>query len=214
MVRKSRALRLLPILAIMLFFATVAIPVSATADEKDQCEEPTGIIEDTTYTSDLLGKQMVYSIYMPPCYDTSEDTYPVLYLMHGSDSDNKLWLDLGVAEALDDGIRNGDYPPIVVVMPDGDNIANVNTFVGASWANIFVSELMPDVESNYRVATQAERRAIGGISRGGFWAYHIALTHPSLFSIVGGHSAVFTPVNAGPKFNPITLVVTAKEIDN
>src|SRR5260221_14557081 len=73
---------------------------------------------------------------------------------------------------------------------------------------------MPYVESNYRVATQAERRPIGSISRGGFWAYHIALTHPSLFSIVGGHSAVFTPVNAGPKFNPITLVVTAKEIDN
>ncbi|MCA9902419.1 MAG: hypothetical protein KC547_01070, partial [Anaerolineae bacterium] len=50
-------------------------------------------------------------------------------------------------------------------------------------------------------------RAIGGISRGGFWAFSIALRHPDLFGIVGGHSAFFDPDNAPSANNPLDLAL-------
>lgn len=56
--------------------------------------------------------------------------------------------------------------------------------------NVFLTEFMPLLESTYRVDTA--QRAIGGISRGGSWAYEIAFRHPQLFRAVGGHSAFLT----------------------
>jgi enterochelin esterase-like enzyme len=177
------------------------------------CGESAGEILRNTFTSKLRNEDFVYSIYLPPCYETSDAIYPVLYLMHGSDSDDRLWIRLGMIGAINKGIKEGTLPPFVLVLPYGGNIANVNTFRAQSWGGVFVNELMPEVESKYRVSKEADLRAIGGISRGGFWAYQIALSNPALFGIVGGHSAVFTPENAIPQYNPLSLVITAKDIE-
>jgi len=156
---------------------------------------------------------MVYSIYVPPCYAETNRDYPVLYLFHGSNSTNQLWLDLGLPAAMDAGIASGDLPPFVVVMPYGGWMANENRFDNLSWENVFLTELMPNVEANLRVTTIREGRAIGGISRGGFWAYQIAFRHPDLFRTVGGHSAFFDEGHRPLEFNPLHLAQTAAGLD-
>ncbi|MGB1288541.1 MAG: CapA family protein, partial [Aggregatilineales bacterium] len=88
-------------------------------------------------------------------------------------------------------------------------IANRNRFDAISWQNIFLDELMPDVEGKYRI--DAENRVIGGISRGGFWAYSIALQHPEMFKAIGGHSAFFDLYHAPPEFNPLDLILSVEE---
>ncbi len=155
---------------------------------------------------------MYYTVYTPPCYAAGAD-YPALYLMHGSNEDDGQWVRLGLPEILDTGIAAGTLPPMIVVMPFGEWIANENQFERASWENVFLEELMPRVESEYRIRRERAWRAIGGISRGGFWAFEIAFRHPDLFSAVGGHSAFFDPGHAPPEYNPLKLATSAPGIE-
>lgn len=172
-----------------------------------------GTVRHATYASAIMRQQMQYTIYLPPCYAQSTDVYPVIYLMHGSNSDDSLWIELGIADTLDQGIAAGTLPPMIVVLPNGDWIANKNRFDNISWSNVFLTELMPSVEKAYRIDARRERRAIGGISRGGFWAFNIAYRHPDLFSVVGGHSAYFALENAPNAYNPLYLARDQKGID-
>jgi enterochelin esterase-like enzyme len=177
------------------------------------CDETGGHVEQRTYNSTILGQEMRYSVYLPPCYDTSGLDYPVMYLMHGSASDETHWLNLGLVDAADQGILQYTMPPFIAILPYGDWIANENWFDVSSWANVFLNELMPDAESHYRIDARRETRAIGGISRGGFWAFNIALRHPELFGVLGGHSAFFDENHAPDDQNPLDLALTAPDID-
>ena len=79
----------------------------------------------------------------------------------------------------------------------------------ASYETVVLDELMPAVERDFCTWNDRDHRAIGGISRGGFWAYEIALRHPDMFGIVGGHSAAFDAGNAPAAFNPLELALNA-----
>jgi len=177
------------------------------------CDEPSSVQRET-YQSYLLGQEMYYSVYLPPCYDETATPYPIAYLMHGSNEDDGHWLRLGLQEELDTAIFSGELAPFVVVLPFGNVIANRNRFDAISWSNIFLQELMPTVESSLNVQTTQAGRAIGGISRGGFWAYQIAFRQPTLFSTVGGHSAFFDLYHAPEDQNPLHLVLTVPELEN
>ncbi len=170
------------------------------------CGTTSGEVERNTYYSAVLGETMIYSIYLPPCYPTADYTYPTLYLFHGSNDDDQQWARLGLLEELDAGIQAGRYPPLVVVMPFGDWIANEARFDGFGWADVVERDLFPHIEATYHVATDAPRRAIGGISRGGFWAYAIALRNANRFGKVGGHSAFLEAVGVTPDYDPYQLI--------
>lgn len=184
----------------------LAIYILAPVQAQTPCTTA-GILQRDSYTSVLLGQTMTYSIYLPPCYDTSQ-TYPTLYLMHGSNEDDQQWQRLNLHTHLDEGIHQGIYPPIIVVMPFGNVIANRNRFDAISWGNIFMTEFLPHVQSRYPVSTDRRQRAIGGISRGGFWAYHVGLLHPDQFATIGGHSAFFDLYATPPEVNPLHLALS------
>lgn len=201
-------------IALGVVIAALVTPLSRWPIHAQQdCTESTGSLEDRTYHSAILNETMPYSIYTPSCYQTSGRQYPVVYLMHGSDAvDSHYWVRLGLIEALDQGTAAGIIPPMIVVLPFGGWVANQNQFGAVSWANVFLNELMPDVETHFRVDARREMRAIGGISRGGFWAFNIAFLHPDLFSILGGHSPFFHPSHwAGA--NPLNLVQSVPGIE-
>jgi enterochelin esterase-like enzyme len=167
-----------------------------------------------SYYSAWLGQEMVYSIYLPPCYDASQ-TYPIVYLFHGSNDDDGHWGRLGLIDELNRGIVAGDYVPMLVVLPFGNVIANRNRFDSVSWSNIFLTELMPDAKNKYpAIRSNPQDVAIGGISRGGFWAYQIGLRHPDLFGTIGGHSAFFDLYHAEAQDNPLDLILNAPTIEN
>ncbi|MFW5692101.1 MAG: CapA family protein [Chloroflexota bacterium] len=195
--------------AVLLLIGTVQ-----SVDSQSVCTAVQGDVQRHEYVADIIQTRMYYTVYTPPCYTevTGED-YPVLYLMHGSNEDDNHWLRLGLAEALDAGIASGDLPPLVVVMPFGNWIANENRFDDASWYGVFINQLMPLVEQQYNIRANRATRAIGGISRGGFWAYHIGLRNPVLFGSVGGHSAFFDRFHAPPEYNPLDLAVSAPQVD-
>jgi len=179
--------------------------------EAQNCTETQGQLQRHEYYSARLGQKMVYTVYLPPCYQP-EQSYPSLFLLHGSNEDDGQWVRLGLPAILDEGIAAGHWPALIAVLPFGNVIANRNRFDSASWANIFLEELLPDVESRYRLKPDPRLRAIGGISRGGFWAYQIGLRRPHLFGVLGGHSAFFDEGHAPPTDNPLDIATASQAI--
>ncbi|HIE39455.1 MAG TPA: hypothetical protein EYP77_10395, partial [Anaerolineae bacterium] len=171
--------------------------------------EHPGRMEVGSYYSHILGREMVYRIYLPPGYDVESHTYPVLYLLHGHPFDEQHWDRLGVDETAEAGIRSGAYPPFLVVMPNGDPSPEglyVSTSGGDhSVEGLIVNELIPHIDRTYRTWARREGRAIGGISRGGVWSLEIGFRHPELFAAVGAHSAALSVNYPHPLYDPYTL---------
>lgn len=211
LVSSSSFLRYSFAFVILILFAVVS--VVAPGSTQSTCEATSGTLERITYPSAILGQTMFASVYTPPCYAQDAGDVPLLVLLHGSNEDDGHWPRLGLVETLDAGISAGRWPPMVVALPFGNVIANRNTFDGVSWDRIFNEEFMPHIEANYRVSATRAERAIGGISRGGFWAYHLALRAPESFARVGGHSAFFDQNHAAPPYNPLDLIESVPQAD-
>jgi S-formylglutathione hydrolase FrmB len=60
------------------------------------------VIESSSFQSELMGKTVNYSIYLPPDYETSNRKYPVVYLLHGYTDDDTGWLQFGEAPYIAD----------------------------------------------------------------------------------------------------------------
>jgi enterochelin esterase-like enzyme len=77
------------------------------------------VIDEQNIKSDILKHNVKYAIYLPPDYETSNRTYPVVYLLHGYGDDQTGWLQFGeVNRYADKAIAEGTIPPIIIVMPD------------------------------------------------------------------------------------------------
>lgn len=175
-----------------------------------RCTETTGQIIDLKFTSDIARDTVNYRVYMPPCALETGKRYPFVLLLHGVNDDQTQWIDkLRVDKALENGLRLGALPPMALVMPSGGAVANNGVFrQGRTYEDLILTELLPEVERNFCTWNEREGRAIGGISRGGFWAFSIGMRHPELFGAIGGHSPAIYPDNAPRAYNPLTLART------
>jgi enterochelin esterase family protein len=104
---------------------------------------------------------------------------------------------------LDNLIAQGKATPMLVVMPLGygtpDMLASgaPGTFRppalrernAKKFGEALLTELIPRVERDYRVATDAGSRAIAGLSMGGFEALYVGLNNPDRFAWIGGFSS-------------------------
>ncbi|WP_169238952.1 alpha/beta hydrolase [Candidatus Roseilinea sp. NK_OTU-006] len=182
------------------------------------CSQPAGQIITETLDSDITVVPITVHIYLPPCYDPERYAYPTLYLIHGTAFEQGGWLYNGVPRVADLQMSLGVLPPFIIVMPGADMRAGeasryswTNTGPG-SYDDFVVNELLPYIDQHYSTWADRDGRAIGGISRGGYWSIEIAFAHPDLFSAVGGHSpSVFTRlVGVPPNFSMLSM---ARSID-
>ena len=175
------------------------LPLAMNAQE-ETCGEA-GAFSRETYLSNVSQRERRFHIYLPPCYGSTDNRYPLLMLLHGSNADDLQWALLGFLEALEKSIHAGSAPPMIVVMPFGGDAANQNSFGEHSYDRILL-ELLNVMAERYRTSGA---RAIGGISRGGFWAYHLGLRFPEQFVAIGGHSPFFDPDHVPAAYNPLHL---------
>jgi enterochelin esterase-like enzyme len=171
----------------------VTTPAAATL-----CGDKEGKVIGDKVKSVVLGVTLPVDVYVPPCYDPSKYAYPTLYLIQGLGYVRGQWADDGVAIVADRGILSGRLPPFIMVMPANDSMSgSASRFVYTSrgtksWEGFIVNELIPIMDSRYSTWGNRDGRAIGGISRGGYWALEIAFMHTNLFSAAGGHSPAIT----------------------
>lgn len=168
-----------------------------------QAAAPAGkVLQHLAMPSSILGKDLKYTIYLPPDYETSERTYPVFYLLHGGGDHDDGWVQLGeIARIMDQAIASGEVTSMIVAMPDGqrDETMTPRTYFtndrdgGFRWADMFIDEFLPYIEKEYRVRSSRNVRAIGGLSMGGYGALMFSLQNPDKFaSTVALSAAVWT----------------------
>lgn len=186
----------------MLVFALACLGAVSQAQKLNEasCDE-TGALTGETYTSGITGRDHQYTVYLPPCYASGAAAYPVLLLLHGSNANDNQWARLGFIDALEAGILAGSAPPMIVLMPYGGAEANQNRFDSTSYDRILL-DFLAQMSLRYR---SGGAQAIGGISRGGFWAYQIGLRHADDFVAVGGHSPYFDRAHVAPAHNPLHI---------
>jgi enterochelin esterase-like enzyme len=128
-------------------------------------------------------------VYTPPDYDKNSSTwYQVLYLLHGNGGMASDWTNAGFANYIEDNLlADKKAVPMIIVMPwghalpmgaaSGDNASLFDRYL--------LKEVIPMVESKYRVAPGRTNRAIAGLSMGGGETAFTGLAHPELFAYLG-----------------------------
>lgn len=213
-------MKLLPLI-VVLFLAADALAqnrepnlpaarnVTVNADDKrafpepppqfDQVDDniPRGTSEMIEYDSASVGTRRKMLVYTPPGYST-EQKYPVLYLLHGIGGDETEWKRFAQpGQFLDKLIAQGKAVPMIIVMPNGraqkNDRAEGNVFAAApafaKFEQDLLSDVIPTIEKNYSTRTDREGRAIAGLSMGGGQSLNFGLSHLDKFAWVGGFSS-------------------------
>lgn len=166
---------------------------------------PHGTVSKVWYNSPSMGRERRMTIYTPPGYEASTDSFPVLYLLHGMGGDEDAWNELGrAAHILDNMIADGKAEPMIVVMPNGNGrqwAAPGFTSQGLYQPALELSvadndqfeksfnEIVSFVDDRYRTKTDRRHRAIAGLSMGGGHAWKISAMNPDMFDAVALFSA-------------------------
>lgn len=143
------------------------------------------VFDNLSLKSKILSMDRKYAIYLPPDYETSNRSYPVLYLLHGSGDDQSGWVQFGeVNKIADKAINELKATAMIVVMPDANTGVRgyFNSIKGDfQYEDFFFQELIPFIEKTYRTRTDKRSRAIAGLSMGGGGTIVYALHHPEMF---------------------------------
>ncbi len=164
------------------------VPTSTPTAAPTACAERQGELRAESLPSALLKADLPYAVYLPPCYPTGAPAggYPLLYLLHGQDMDQNVWVSLGLTEMADRLIASGEMQPMIIIMPFEQRA--LQSPAESRYAAALLEELLPRVERDYAACAARTCRMLGGISRGASWAVHIGLQHPDLFGVLGAHS--------------------------
>ena len=163
----------------------------------DERRVPHGAVHIEFYDSRNLDTSRVVYVYTPPGYETNKQKYPVLYLLHGNGQIEASWTWTGRANViLDNMIADGKVKPMIVVMPYGHVPREIKpSSTAAAPANdpaAIEKELLtgvkPLVESKYRVLTDRNHRAIGGLSMGAGQSMSIGLHNLDQFAYIAAFS--------------------------
>lgn len=136
------------------------------------------LYQDMTIQSTYKKRVMTYSVWLPNGYDKRKE-YPFLYLLHGYEQGDqshldRCWVEKGNARAIaQEYVKKGGVP-MVIVMPNG-----LSDFYMGDYEQYFNEELMPKVESIYKCNG---KRAISGLSMGGFGTVYHALKYPQKYT--------------------------------
>lgn len=163
------------------------------------------LYQDLTITSKNLSRKMTYSVWLPGGYDESK-TYPFLYLLHGYEQGDqahldRCWVEKGNAREIAKAYVKDGGVPMIIVMPNG-----LSMFYSGSYEPYFEEELMPFVEEAFH---GNGKRAIAGLSMGGYGTTLHALKYPQKFTYayamspaVSGDMRVFIDAQADKSVFP------------
>ena len=159
-----------------------------------------GVVSEDWYYSDIRKEWRRSLVYTPAGYDKDHSKkYPVLYLQHGMGENESSWANQGNMNfIMDNLIAEGKAVPMVVVMDNGDievfrpepggDMNEARRKFGADFPAILLNEIIPNIESKYRVLTDRDNRAMAGLSWGGLQTFNITLNNLDKFSYIGGFS--------------------------
>jgi len=130
-------------------------------------------------------------VYLPPAYHATTSRFPLLLALGGLFSSAAGHVafrsfDESPVERLDRLMGEGELPPCLIAFPDCATRFGGSQYLDSSGTGLYqshlVDELLPWLETHYRVRRDAAGRAVAGRSSGGFGALRLALDRPGLFA--------------------------------
>jgi enterochelin esterase-like enzyme len=156
-----------------------------------------GMLETVEYDSTTVGLKRRARVYTPPGY-TTEQKYPVLYLLHGIGGDENEWARDGSPNVILDNLyADKKAVPLIIVLPNGRAAKDVTARdpiptqspAFAAFEKELLTDLIPFIEMSYSVKTDRASRALAGLSMGGGQALNLGLNNLDTFAWVGGFSS-------------------------
>ena len=197
-----------------------------------------GIVEHCTMSSDILGTNKEFSIYLPAGYEESGKRYPVVYVFHPGGGTHEIWLSSGqLPQIADDAIRSRMALPMIIVMPDASGEGDFHmgkhmgffSVPGWDYERFINEELIPLIDSTYRTIADRDHRAVAGVSMGG----EAAIAYGQKYGAIYGAACAISGLLGHPEAsqlsdsdkdyaeslsanNPALFVenATAEEVDN
>jgi enterochelin esterase-like enzyme len=194
-------------LAVLFFGLLIALQValgSAATQDKDCLSTATGDLEIVPFQSKIFGNTRMLRVLLPPDYHQSGDRkYQVLYLNDGQNLfdictsiyNREEWR---VDETVDALIAESKIRPIIVVgidnagrrlrpreylpYPDDTLRPPEPNPQGKQYPLFLLNEVIPFVESRYRIQTGSANRVLGGSSYGAGVALYTAVARPGSFA--------------------------------
>jgi enterochelin esterase-like enzyme/outer membrane protein assembly factor BamB len=162
-----------------------------------------GRIDSLRFTSKINDSTRVIEVYLPAGYDHSSELYSIAYI-HGGQTARELG---NITTALDNLISSRIRPTIVVFMPDFYG-GFYGEYVGEKrdvYTQVFVEEILPIVEQNYRVFPDRNNRANIGHMFNGYMAVYSTFKHQDLFGNLGIQSLYWDEKEHKSHTNLITI---------
>jgi enterochelin esterase-like enzyme len=174
---------------------------------------PHGKVQIENYYSKTINSWRHIFVYTPPGYEANTSTnYPVLYLQHGGGEDERVWIEMGRTNViLDNLIAEGKVKPFIVVMETSAAFKPGETYpqppVPApaiqgqtqpapttrprlnfnfnTYKEVMLNDMIPYIDSHFTTLTDANNRAMAGLSMGTFVTRVVALSNLDKFSYLG-----------------------------
>jgi uncharacterized protein len=173
-------------------FLTVVILLTVVSPRFGSAQDVSATLGATrTMKSTILGEDRKVFVHLPTSYDTSSNTYPVLYLLDGTPASllemiaitTRLRNDRNAPEmiivAIENTNRDRDMMPVVA--KDLPGPPRAEAFLG-----FLEKELVPDIERTYRTT---QPRILLGRSLSGLFTIYALLARPAAFNAYVGCSA-------------------------
>lgn len=176
---------------------TVSIEIARWADSgggNSTAAENVRILDEEFYMPQLNKYRRIW-IYLPPDYEQSTITYPVLYMHDGQnlfDTKTAFAGEWEVDETLNQLFVEGKNVPIVVGIDNGgsERLDEYSPWVnlqfgggnGEAYIDFIVETLKPYIDTNYRSRADAYHTGIMGSSMGGFISHYALFKHSNVFT--------------------------------
>jgi enterochelin esterase-like enzyme len=180
------------------YLSVLLVPGEATANYFEATQR--GNLSQVWYDSPTLGINRRLFVYTPYGYNKGATKYPVLYLLHGAGGDEDAWSTMGrTCQIMDNLIEKGLAKPMLVVMPNGNPTQqaarttmlpevpidrNAPNYDPNGYVNSIVKDIVPYIESNYRVIANPNSRALAGLSMGAGHTISCTNLYPGFFSYI------------------------------
>ena len=158
-----------------------------------------GSLHRHTYWSSFRQREKFAYIYTPYGYEQGKDDYPVLYIQHGYGENELGWIYQGrLCEIADRLIAQKKMVPMIIVSSDGmmsRPLENGNyTHYPKAFSDELIRDIMPSIESTYRIKKGKLFHALAGLSMGSLQTTMTLCAYPDVFSWAGIFSGFMTNI--------------------
>jgi len=153
---------------------------------------PHGGIDTLSFMSARLGRRIPVYVYLPPGYQGTAGSYPVMYVTDGGEYLTRT----GMNNVIDNLTAAGEILPLIAVFIDprsdpadpGSNHRMSDYALSDMFVGAVCEELRPLVMNRYRAMAGPRNTAIMGASMGGLIATYAAFTRPEVFGLCAAQS--------------------------